>query len=84
MPVRAVRKVRTERCEESLRCQKQTLDPAERAYLIALPTSLRLRNEDVDRIVSAAGQILAASPEFQELVRELTKLGAGEASSSTE
>ena len=49
-------------------------DPAERAYLSALPTALRLGEEEVERTVAAAGRILAASPEFQALLADLASL----------
>ena len=46
-------------------------DPAERAYLSALPTSFRLTHEEVERTIAAAGRILRASPEFQALLADL-------------
>jgi len=49
-------------------------DPAERAYLSSLPTTLDLPEDDVDRIVAAAQTILAASPEFQALLADLAGL----------
>ena len=44
-------------------------DPEERAYLNALPTSLALPDEDVDRLRQAGRRLLRASTAFQELLR---------------
>ena len=49
-------------------------DPAERAYLVALPTTLRLPEADVDRVVRAARRILTGSPEFQAVLADLAGL----------
>ncbi len=46
-------------------------DPEERAHLLNLPTSFVLPAEDVDRLRSAAGQILRKSPAYQSVVRDL-------------
>src|SRR5262249_51072236 len=51
-------------------------DPAERAYLNELPTTLALSDEQVDRTIAAARTILEASPEFRALVRDLAQLPA--------
>lgn len=47
-------------------------DPAERAYLLALPTSFVLPAEAVDRLRAAAGQLLRDSPQYRALVRALS------------
>ncbi len=47
-------------------------DVAEREYLLKLPTSLFLEPTAVDRLRSAAGSILRASPAFQKLVHDLS------------
>jgi len=46
-------------------------DPAEREYLNQQPTSFTLPAEAVDRLRAAAGQIIAASPEFQRLLKDV-------------
>lgn len=45
-------------------------DPAERDYLNALPTSLALSAEAVDRLRAAAARITAASPEFRRFLHD--------------
>lgn len=47
-------------------------DPAERAYLLGLPTSFVLPDKAVDRLRAAAAQLLRDSPQFRELVRKLS------------
>ena len=49
-------------------------DPAERTYLNELPTTLALSAEQLERTMNAARTILAASPEFQTLLRDLAKI----------
>ncbi|MBY4946952.1 patatin-like phospholipase family protein [Cupriavidus respiraculi] len=49
----------------------QLADEAEIAYLNQLPTSFALPPEAVDRLRAAAGKIILASPEFQELLRDV-------------
>jgi NTE family protein len=49
-------------------------DAAERSYLNALPTTLALSTEQLDRAIDAARTIVAASPEFQALLRDLAQL----------
>src|SRR6185503_16140265 len=49
----------------------QLTDKAEREYLNNLPTSFALPDEAVDRLRTAGGSILLASPEFQRLVRDV-------------
>src|SRR5262245_27158595 len=49
-------------------------DPAERTYLNELPTTLALSPEQVERTINAARTIIAASPEFQALLRDLAQL----------
>jgi NTE family protein len=46
-------------------------DPAERAYLLHLPTTLSLPEEAVDRLRVAGGRLLRESPQFQTLMREM-------------
>jgi NTE family protein len=46
-------------------------DAAERAYFDAIPTSLQLPAETVDRLIQAAGRLLREAPEFRELLRDL-------------
>ena len=46
-------------------------DRAEFEYLNALPTSFVLPDEAVDRLRAAAATIIAASPEFQRLLKEV-------------
>jgi NTE family protein len=46
-------------------------DKAEIAYLNQLPTSFSLPAEAVDRLRAAAGKIIMASPEFQQLLRDV-------------
>jgi NTE family protein len=50
-------------------------DAEERRYLLNLPTTLSLPPEAVDRLRTAAGQLLRGSPAFQKLVRELGTQG---------
>ncbi len=46
-------------------------DEAKRDYLAKLPTSFRLPGEDVDRLKSAARELLAESADFQKLLKDL-------------
>lgn len=46
-------------------------DAAERAYFDAIPTSLQLPPETVDRLIQAAGRLLREAPAFKELLRDL-------------
>ena len=48
----------------------------ERDYLNQLPTSFVLLDEAVDRLRSAAGKILAESPEFQRLLKDIAVTSA--------
>lgn len=50
---------------------KQLKDKDERYYLNQQPTSFVLPDEAVDRLRTAAGQIILDSPEFQRLVKDL-------------
>ena len=45
-------------------------DPKERAYFMNLPTSFVLSDEEVDRLRDIGGQLLRASPAYQELVKD--------------
>jgi hypothetical protein len=49
-------------------------DPAERKFLLSLPTSFRLDRPAVDRVVAAAKTILNESPAFREFLRDLAEL----------
>jgi len=46
-------------------------DPAERSYLLYLPTTLTLSEEAVNRLRVAGGRLLRESPQFQALIREM-------------
>src|SRR2546430_16424706 len=46
-------------------------DKAERDYLNQQPTSFVLPAEAIDRLRAAAGTIIAASPEFQRLLKDV-------------
>jgi len=46
-------------------------DEEEREHLKSLPTSFRLKEGDVGRLIAAAKTILENSSEFQSLVRDL-------------
>jgi NTE family protein len=48
-------------------------DPAERGYFMSLPTSLALPPEAIDRLRRVAGELLDASPEFNDFVRDLKR-----------
>jgi NTE family protein len=56
-------------------------DPEERAYLNALPTSLTLPDEDVDRLRRAGRRLLRESSAFQELLRVMGWPSTAEATS---
>ena len=43
----------------------------ERAYLKRLPTSLRLTDEQIDRLIAAGREILRDSPEYQAVLQLL-------------
>jgi NTE family protein len=51
-------------------------DPAEREYLVNLPTSFRLDPEDVDRVVASARTILDESEAFRDFLQDLAALDA--------
>ncbi|MEN8129632.1 MAG: patatin-like phospholipase family protein [Pseudomonadota bacterium] len=46
-------------------------DPAERAYFMELPTSFVLPEEDIDRLVEVAGQLMRQSAEYESIVRDM-------------
>jgi NTE family protein len=46
-------------------------DPDERAFFDAVPTSLGLDDETIDRLIAIGRRLLRNSPEFQGLVRDL-------------
>ena len=46
-------------------------DKAELEFLNELPTSFYLPDEAVDRLRTAAGKIIMASPEFQRLLKDV-------------
>lgn len=53
-------------------------DPEEQRYLNSLPTSFRLKREQVDRLRAAARAVLDRHPVFQELLEELREAEKGE------
>lgn len=50
-------------------------DEAERAYLQELPTTFALPDEAIDRLVAVGRTVLAADPDFQDLLAELGATG---------
>ena len=46
-------------------------DPAERTYLLNLPTTLTLPEEAVNRLRVAGASLLRDSPQFQALMRQM-------------
>jgi NTE family protein len=48
-----------------------TPDPVQRAYLMGLPTSFTLSDEEVDALREAGRKLLAASPDFQRFLADL-------------
>jgi len=46
-------------------------DKAEFEYLNELPTTFRLSDEAIDRLRAAAGKIIMASPDFQQLLQDI-------------
>jgi len=48
-------------------------DPKERQYFDSIPTRFHLPEENVDRLISKAGDLLRSSPEFQRLLGDLRK-----------
>ncbi len=48
-------------------------DPQERSYLNNLPTSFRLKPEEVDKLRDTARRLLRKSEDFQRLLRDLRK-----------
>jgi NTE family protein len=46
-------------------------DPEERAYFMELPTSFVLPNEDIDRLVEVAGQLMRQSEEYGSIVHKM-------------
>ncbi len=46
-------------------------DESERAFFYAVPTSFRIPDASVDRLIAVARRLLRESPDFQELIREL-------------
>ena len=57
-------------------------DPLEREFLLALPTSFVLPDKAVDRLRSAAGQLLRESPQYRSLVRTLSAQPRDEATAA--
>jgi len=49
----------------------QVLDEEKRKRLKALPTSFKLKREEVDELRNAAQEVLTQSPTFQKFLREL-------------
>jgi len=50
---------------------EQMPEEADRTYLSTLPTSFRLKREQIDRLRGAAAQLLDANPEFQQFLKEV-------------
>jgi hypothetical protein len=48
-------------------------DPAKRSYMDKLPTSFRLKPEEVDKLRDAARRLLRKSEGFEKLLRDLEK-----------
>jgi len=48
-------------------------DPEERSYMDQLPTSFRLKPEQVDKLRDAARRLLRKAEDFQRLLRDLGK-----------
>ena len=46
-------------------------DPDERAYLMKIPTTLYLTDEQIDRLLVAAARLIHRDPDFQRLMRDL-------------
>ena len=46
-------------------------DPADRDYFNALPTSFDLDDEQVDRLIAVARELMRLSPQYQDLLRAL-------------
>jgi NTE family protein len=46
-------------------------DPEQRAYFMELPTSFVLPDEDIDRLVEVAGQLMRQSPEYDAIVQTM-------------
>ena len=46
-------------------------DPTERAYFMNLPTSFVLPDEDIDRLVEVAGQLMQQSAEYGSIVHAM-------------
>ena len=51
-------------------------DPAEREFLMSLPTSFRLDPQSVDRVVASAKTILNESAAFRDFLQDLAALDA--------
>jgi NTE family protein len=52
-------------------------DKAQREYLNSIPTNFNLSDDEVDKIVSAAGRLLRESDEFQSILKALAPSEAG-------
>ncbi len=50
---------------------EQEPDPVERDYLLSLPTSFRLSQEQVDRIRASAKIVMERNPDLQATLRDL-------------
>ena len=48
-------------------------DPDERDYLMKIPTTLYLTDEQIERLLLAASRLIRTDPEFQRLMRDLEK-----------
>jgi hypothetical protein len=51
-------------------------DPAERAFLDSVPTSLALPPETADRLIQDGERLLRESPAYQDLLKNLALRGA--------
>jgi NTE family protein len=49
------------------------VDPAEREYLMRIPTALSLIDAQIDRLLVAASRLIRDDPEFQRLMSDLQK-----------
>ena len=51
-------------------------DPAEQEYFNQVPTGLKLTDEQVDRLIEVAGELLSGNSEFRRLVSDLGESGS--------
>jgi hypothetical protein len=48
-------------------------DAADQQYLMKIPTTLYLTDEQLDRLFAAASQLIRSDPEFQRLMLDLQR-----------